>query len=46
MGAVIRDHITIGKAAVVAMGAVVVSNVSPGTEVRGRPARPVQAADG
>jgi acetyltransferase EpsM len=40
MAAVIRDHLTVGAGAVVGMGAVVLSNVATGSEVRGVPARP------
>jgi sugar O-acyltransferase (sialic acid O-acetyltransferase NeuD family) len=39
MAAAVRDHIEIGPWARVAMGAVVVSPVAAGTEVRGVPAR-------
>ncbi len=39
LGAQIRDHVTIGANALVAMGAVVVSDVPDGARVRGVPAR-------
>jgi sugar O-acyltransferase (sialic acid O-acetyltransferase NeuD family) len=39
MSAAVRDHTEVGAWARVAMGAVVVSAVAPGTEVRGLPAR-------
>ena len=44
MGALVRDHTTIGSGAVVAMGAVVVEDVPAATEVRGLPARPLGSA--
>jgi acetyltransferase-like isoleucine patch superfamily enzyme len=40
MGAVIRDHLEIGRTAVIAMGAVVIRDVAEGVQVRGLPATP------
>lgn len=42
MGAQIREHLTVGTEAVVAMGAIVVNDVRPGETVMGCPARPAQ----
>lgn len=39
LGARIRDHVTVGDGATVAMGAVVVADVAAGTTVFGIPAR-------
>ena len=39
LGAVVRDHISIGAGATVAMGAVVVRDVAAGARVMGVPAR-------
>ena len=39
LGASVRDHITIGRDAFVAMGAVVICDVAPGSCVKGIPAR-------
>jgi serine acetyltransferase len=35
----VRDHLAVGDAAIVAMGAVVLADVAEGVEVRGFPAR-------
>lgn len=45
MASAVRDHLTIGASAVVGMGAVVVGDVAPDTQVRGVPAREVEAPD-
>jgi acetyltransferase EpsM len=45
LGARVRDHVTIGEDAIVAMGAVVVGDVAPCTTVSGVPARAVETAD-
>jgi acetyltransferase-like isoleucine patch superfamily enzyme len=45
LGALIRDHRSVGSNAIVGMGAVVVDDVANGTTVVGNPARP-QMRDG